>query len=52
MGEIQTEERVLCIAIMARETTDEVNLNRQNKNLRRVEVARGWGRKGLARDNQ
>lgn len=41
MGEIQTEARTLCIAIRARETTDGVPSNGQNKNLHRVEVARG-----------
>lgn len=37
----QTEGRVLCISIRARETTDNVISNGQNKILGRVEVARG-----------
>lgn len=37
----QTEGRVLCISIRARETTDKVILSGQNKNVGMVEVARG-----------
>lgn len=36
----QTEGRGLCISIRARETTDKVILNGQNKNMGTVEVAR------------
>lgn len=40
----QTEGRLLSIAIRAKETTDKVISNSQDKNLGRVETARG--RKG------
>lgn len=43
----QKEERVPCIALRARETTDKVISNGQNKHVGGVEV----GRRGLAREN-